>query len=76
MTAVPQRRRLVAGFPPRRPFFSPKLGHVKFVVDKAASGRVSFEYFGFASQFSFHQLLYIPSAIFEDEDSFELSTNM
>lgn len=72
--AVSQRRRLVAGCSPLRPLFSPKSGHVRFVVDKAALGRVFFEYFGFACQFSFHQLLCIRSAVFEDEDSVESST--
>jgi hypothetical protein len=31
--AVPYLRRLVAGFPPRRPRFEPRSGHVGFVVD-------------------------------------------
>jgi hypothetical protein len=34
--AVPQLRRLVAGFPQRRPGFEPRSGHVGFVVDNVA----------------------------------------
>jgi hypothetical protein len=37
--AAPWLRRLVAGFPPRRPGFEPSSGHVGFVVDKAALGQ-------------------------------------
>jgi hypothetical protein len=54
--AVPSLRRLVAGFPPRRPGF-PSEQHVGFVVDKAALGQVFFEYFGFSRQ-SFNQFLH------------------
>jgi hypothetical protein len=36
---VPWLRRLVAGFPPRRPGFETRSGHVEFVVDKVAVGR-------------------------------------
>jgi hypothetical protein len=50
--------RLVAGFPPRRPGFDPRSGHVGFVVDKAALGQVFSEYYGFPCQFSFHQLFH------------------
>jgi hypothetical protein len=50
--AVPQLKRLVAGFPPRRPGFDPGSGQVGFVVDKVALGRVSSEYFGFPCQSS------------------------
>jgi hypothetical protein len=57
--AVPWLRRLVAGFPPRRPVFDPKSGHMGFVVDNAALGQVFSEYFGFPCQFSFHRLLHI-----------------
>jgi hypothetical protein len=52
-------RRLVAGFPPRRPGFEPGSGHVGFVVDKVALEEVFSEYFGFPCQFSFHPLLHI-----------------
>jgi hypothetical protein len=54
--AVPQLKRLVAGFPPRRPGFASGQ-HVGFVVDKAALGQVFSEYFGFPCQ-SFHQFLH------------------
>jgi hypothetical protein len=56
--AVPLLRRLVAGFPLRRPGVEPRSGHVRFVVDKVALGQVYSEYFGFPCQFSFHQLLH------------------
>jgi hypothetical protein len=36
--AVSQLRRLVAGFPLRRPGFEPSSGHMEFVVDKGALG--------------------------------------
>jgi hypothetical protein len=39
-TAVPQLRRFVASFPPRRPGFEPRSGHA---VDKVALGRFSTE---------------------------------
>jgi hypothetical protein len=55
--AVPQLKRLVAGFPPRRPGFDPRSGHVGFVVDKVTLGQV-FSDFGFPCQYSFHQLLH------------------
>jgi hypothetical protein len=45
--AVSQFRRLVAGFPQRRPVFEPKSGHVGFVGDKVALGQVCSEYFEF-----------------------------
>jgi hypothetical protein len=32
--AVPFFRQLVAGFPPRQLSFDPRIGHVRFVVDK------------------------------------------
>jgi hypothetical protein len=51
-------KRLVAGFPPRRPRFEPGSGHVGFVVDKVALGQVFSEYFGFPRYSSFHQLLH------------------
>jgi hypothetical protein len=44
--AVPKLKRLVAGFPPRRPWFASGQ-HVGFFVDKAALGQVFSEYFGF-----------------------------
>jgi hypothetical protein len=56
--AAPYLRRLVAGFPPRRPGFKPGYGHVVFVVDKVALGQVFSEYFTFPCQSSFHQLLH------------------
>jgi hypothetical protein len=57
--AVPQLRQLVFGFPPWRPGFEPKSGHVGFVVDKVALGQVFCEYVGFPCQFLFHRLLHI-----------------
>jgi hypothetical protein len=56
--AVPQLRRLVAFFPPRRPGFKPGSANVRFVVDKVALGQVFSEYFGFPCQSSFHQLVH------------------
>jgi hypothetical protein len=50
--------RAIAGFPPRQPGFDPKSGHVGFLVDKEALGKVVSEYFGFPCQFSFHRLLH------------------
>jgi hypothetical protein len=32
--AAPYLKRLVAGFPQRRPGFEPESGHVRFVVEK------------------------------------------
>jgi hypothetical protein len=55
--AAPQLKRLVAGFPPRRPGFNPGSGQVGFVVDKVALGQVFSEYFGFPCH-SFHQILH------------------
>jgi hypothetical protein len=49
----------VAGFPPRRPGFETRSGHVGFVVDRVALGQVFSEYVGFPCQFSFHRLLHI-----------------
>jgi hypothetical protein len=51
-------KRLVAGFPPRRPGFEPGFGQVGFVADKVALVQVSSAYFGFPCQFSFHRLLH------------------
>jgi hypothetical protein len=56
--AAPWLRRLVAGFPPRRPGFEPRSGHVGFVVDKVTLGEVFSEYFGFPRQSLFHRLLH------------------
>jgi hypothetical protein len=56
--AAPLFKRLVAGFPPRRPGFHPGSGQVGFVVDKVAQGQVISEYFAFPCQSSFHQLLH------------------
>jgi hypothetical protein len=55
--AVPWLWRLV-NFPPRRPRFVPKSGHVGSVVDKVALGQVFSEYFSFPCQFSVHRLLH------------------
>jgi hypothetical protein len=38
---IKKKKSLVAGFPPLRPEFEPKSGHVGFVVDKVALGRFS-----------------------------------
>jgi ABC-type transport system involved in cytochrome c biogenesis permease subunit len=38
--AVPLLRQLVAGFPPRPPGFDLRSGHVEFVVDNVALGKV------------------------------------
>jgi hypothetical protein len=54
--AVPQLKRLVAGFPRRRPGFEFEQ-LVGFVVDKAALGHVFSEYFGFLCQL-FNQFLH------------------
>jgi hypothetical protein len=51
-----QLKRLVAGFPPRRPKLASGQ-HVRFVVDKEALGQVFSEYFGFPCQ-KFHQILH------------------
>jgi hypothetical protein len=61
--AVSLLRQLVAGFPPRRPWFEPWSGHMGFVVDKVALGQVFSEYFDFPYQFSFHRLLHLSSII-------------
>jgi hypothetical protein len=58
--AAPWIKRLVAGFPPRRPGFDPGSGQVGFVVDKAALGQVFSEYFGFPCQSSFHRIILHP----------------
>jgi hypothetical protein len=46
-------------YPPRRPGFVPRSGHVGFVVDSVTLGQVFSEYFCFPCQFSFHRLLHI-----------------
>jgi hypothetical protein len=46
------------GFPPRRPGFDPKSGHVGFVVDNVTLGQVLSQCFSFPCQFSFHRLLH------------------
>jgi hypothetical protein len=56
--AVTQLRRLVAGFPLRRPGLEPGSGNVGFVEGKVALGHVFSEYFGFPYKFSFRRLLY------------------
>jgi hypothetical protein len=43
----------------RRPEFDPGSSHVGFVVDNVALGQVSYYYFGFPYQFSFHELFYM-----------------
>jgi hypothetical protein len=58
LKAAPYLKRLVAGFPPRRPGFDPRSGRVGFVVDKAALEQVFSEYCGFPCQSSFYQLLH------------------
>jgi hypothetical protein len=55
---VPRLRRLVAGFPQRRPRFELRSRHVGFVVDIVAPGQVFTDYFGSPRQFSFHRLLH------------------
>jgi hypothetical protein len=49
--AVPQLRRLVAGFPYLRPRFNPRSGRVGFVVDKVTLGHNVSEYFSFPYYF-------------------------
>jgi hypothetical protein len=56
--AVTQLRRLVTGFPPRRPEFDTRARHVGFVMDNVALEQVSSENVGFPCQFSFHQMLH------------------
>jgi hypothetical protein len=56
--AVPYFRQLVVGFPPRRPGFEPKSGHVGFLVNKVTLRQVFPEYFGFLYQFPFHRTLH------------------
>jgi hypothetical protein len=46
-------------FPLRRPGFVPASGHMGFMTDKVALGRVFSEYFGFPCRLSFQQLLQI-----------------
>jgi hypothetical protein len=49
----------ISGFPPLRPGFDPRSGHVVFVVDKVALGHVFSENFSCPCQFSFHRLIHI-----------------
>jgi hypothetical protein len=56
--AAPYLKRLVAGFPTRRPGFELGSGQIGFVVDKVALGQVFSEYFGFPFQSLFHQILH------------------
>jgi hypothetical protein len=56
--AVPQLKRLVAGFPPQRPGFAPGQVMWDFVMHGVALEQVSSEFFGFACQSSSHQILY------------------
>jgi hypothetical protein len=56
--AAPYLKRLVAGFPPRRPVFKPGSSHVGYVVEKVALGQVFSEYFDFLCTSSFHQFLH------------------
>jgi hypothetical protein len=53
-------KRLVAGFPPRRPRFDPVSGQVGFVVDKVALGLFYSEYFGFPCQSLFYRIILHP----------------
>jgi hypothetical protein len=46
-------------FTSRRPGFEPGSSQVGFVADKVALGKVFSEYFGFPSESSFHQILYL-----------------
>jgi hypothetical protein len=55
--AVPKLRRLVSGFPQRKPGFEPRSGDVGFVVNKVALGQVFSDYFGFPCQVLFHRML-------------------
>jgi hypothetical protein len=50
-------KRLVTGFPPRRPGFDITSDHEGFVVYKMKLGQASSEYFEFPCQFSFHPLI-------------------
>jgi hypothetical protein len=43
---IHELKRLVTGFPPRRPSFDPGSCQVGFEVDKVALGQVFSEYFG------------------------------
>jgi hypothetical protein len=52
---MPWLRRLVAGFPPRRPGFETGSFHVGFVVDKMVLGQVFSKYFGFPLSISFYR---------------------
>jgi hypothetical protein len=53
-----KEKKIVAGFPSRRPGFKPGSSHVGFMVGKVALGQAFSEYFGFPYQSSFHQFLH------------------
>jgi hypothetical protein len=55
--AMPNLRQLVAGFPPQRPAFEPRSGHMGFVVDRVALAQAISKCFGFLCE-SFHRLLH------------------
>jgi hypothetical protein len=57
MEAAPYLKRLVTGFPQRRPRFAPGSGQMGFVVDKVTLWQVFSEYYGFPCQSLFHQIL-------------------
>jgi hypothetical protein len=65
--AVPKLRRLVAGYPSRRPEFGTRSGHVEF-VDKAALAQSFSEYFSFPCS-SFHRLLHTQNLSFSPSTS-------
>jgi hypothetical protein len=53
-TARIKKKKLVAGFPPRRPGFKHGSGHVRFCNGQMALGHVISENFGFPCQSTFH----------------------
>jgi hypothetical protein len=61
--AVPQHRRLVAGFLPRSPGVAPRAVHVAFVVDKEAVGQVFLRDLGFSPVNIIPPLLHIDSCV-------------
>jgi hypothetical protein len=72
MAAVPKipphklkkKKKLVAGFPPRRPGFRHGFSRVGFVVDKVALGQVFSEYFSLHStNFSTITITYHPGLV-------------
>jgi hypothetical protein len=70
--AVQKLRRLVTAFSPLQPKFSPKLGHVGFVVDKVTLGQIYSEYFDFSWKFSFHQLLHVNYSLYRRRRIFSI----